>query len=296
MLRSARFAAVAIGLIALVGEPHDTRAQEQDQPQTEQMQIPPPLFGLTDQAHKPDQLTAPCEPGSDNRNSDLCAQWKAADAANQSAYWSGPTYRLGVAGIGIGLFTLAAAVAAAIFTGQTVVVTRKIGEAQTRAYINVINVKANVADGGSFEIEFTVKNFGQSPARFLHCVFAVFDGGQVNSNGGKPPYLWVGSGVFHIAAGQEKEIPRHRYANIKVTNTKKSSVGKIAVFGKDVHDREIFETFYFSTIPDIEGAQAGQFSTIMNDSMEYANIIPDSIFEGRGWHGKWLRENCPKRT
>ena len=30
----------------------------------------------------------PCLPGSDDRASDLCAQWRAADAAEESAYWA----------------------------------------------------------------------------------------------------------------------------------------------------------------------------------------------------------------
>ncbi len=33
-------------------------------------------------------LTNPCEPTEDDRNSDLCAQWKAADAARDSAWWA----------------------------------------------------------------------------------------------------------------------------------------------------------------------------------------------------------------
>jgi hypothetical protein len=175
-------------------------------------------------------------------------------------------------------------------------IAREVGEAQTRAYISVTGIKANVTDKGFFEIEFNVKNFGQSPARFLHCVFAVHDGRQYRSNDSRKPQIWAGSSVFHIAAGQEKEVPRHQYLNISIADEGNGAIGKIAVFGKDVHDREIFETVYFPTHPEIEGAAAGQFSTIMNDSLEYANVIPDSLFNGKGWHSKWLNENRPKST
>ncbi|MET0360737.1 MAG: hypothetical protein ABW048_03190, partial [Sphingobium sp.] len=54
-----------------------------------------------------------CRPGSDDRRSDLCAQWKAADAAERSADWTRNTFWLGLAGTAIGGLTLAAAAFAA---------------------------------------------------------------------------------------------------------------------------------------------------------------------------------------
>ena len=42
------------------------------------------------QLHKEAQSeqVRPCDKGVDNRNSDLCAQWKAADAASRAAFWA----------------------------------------------------------------------------------------------------------------------------------------------------------------------------------------------------------------
>ncbi len=37
---------------------------------------------------KPDPTTVPCDPPIDLRTSDLCAQWKAADAADRAALWT----------------------------------------------------------------------------------------------------------------------------------------------------------------------------------------------------------------
>ena len=59
--------------------------------------------------------TAYCEQARDNRHSDLCAQWKAADAARDSADWTQRTFYLGIGGLILGLGTLGAAIAAAWF-------------------------------------------------------------------------------------------------------------------------------------------------------------------------------------
>lgn len=64
------------------------------------------------EANKPSDLNQPCEQGEDNRSSDLCAQWKAADAARSSA---DAAWLFGALGSLIGALTLAAAAAAAIW-------------------------------------------------------------------------------------------------------------------------------------------------------------------------------------
>ena len=56
-----------------------------------------------------------CPPGRDVRSSDLCAQWKAADAASEGARWAWWQVILGAAGICLGTLTMAAAIAAAIY-------------------------------------------------------------------------------------------------------------------------------------------------------------------------------------
>ncbi|MCJ2128038.1 hypothetical protein [Methylobacterium sp. E-045] len=70
---------------------------------------------MADSPHKADDEKEPCEPGEDNRKSDLCAQWKAADAAADSARWTRLTFVASLFGLGIALLTLAAAAAAAIY-------------------------------------------------------------------------------------------------------------------------------------------------------------------------------------
>ena len=66
-------------------------------------------------ANKDQEYNPPCARGEDNRGSDLCAQWKAADAADRSASWTERTFWLGLVGTVIGAFTLFAAIAAAAY-------------------------------------------------------------------------------------------------------------------------------------------------------------------------------------
>ena len=64
------------------------------------------------EANKSTDLEKPCEEGDNKRSSDLCAQWKAADAAKSAA---GAAWLFGLLGTLIGTLTLAAACAAAFF-------------------------------------------------------------------------------------------------------------------------------------------------------------------------------------
>lgn len=176
MFRGYWVAGIALGLAFALLPPQNAGAQQQDQPAQEQVTVPPPAFGLIEQPQEPDQLTNPCEPGEDNRNSDLCAQWKAADAADKSANWAGPTFWLGIVGAGIGVFTLVAAVGAAIFaksaanaTWKTVEVTRGIGEAQTRAYLNCTSAKYQRGKD-SVSAHLRIENIGNSPATGVEIV------------------------------------------------------------------------------------------------------------------------------
>lgn len=136
-------------------------------------------------ANEPSPLEQPCDKGDDQRSSDLCAQWKAAEAADSAA---NAAWVFGALGSLIGLLTLAAAAAAAYFARKAAVETEKganaaIGAvAETRA-ANEIARQANewmlrpyvaLTEGRDWSEEpfssesrlyFRVKNFGQTPAR-----------------------------------------------------------------------------------------------------------------------------------
>ena len=119
-----------------------------------------------------------CLAGKDDRRSDLCAQWKAADAAYDSM-------RIAFAGAVAGFATLFFAYRAAHWAKQAAVhaetgiteakraadagenavaETKRIGEAQSRAYLDLNGIIAEKEDGLVRFIKLTVKNFGQTPA------------------------------------------------------------------------------------------------------------------------------------
>jgi hypothetical protein len=110
--------------------------------------------------------------GSEQKNSaDMCAQLRSAEAADESAFFG----RLQVVSGWINfLFVTAATIAAglaAYFTKQTaeagrhaIVETRRIGEAQTRAYLGIEGLSGTVLVGKSVRFEISIKNFGHSPA------------------------------------------------------------------------------------------------------------------------------------
>lgn len=81
------------------------------------------------QANKSPEPDAGCEAGQDARNSDLCAQWKAADAAKESADWTRRTFWLGCLGAFIGIATFCAAGYAAWYAKQAADETRRTANA-----------------------------------------------------------------------------------------------------------------------------------------------------------------------
>lgn len=147
---------------------------------------------------------AGCQPGQDERGSDLCAQWKAADAAAESARWTFWTLIAGIAGLAIGAGTLFAAWRAAHWareaarhteagaregkrsadeaekaawaaleslseTREANQIARDFGRAQLRPYVSFTShSEADVDRPLDFSpngfVRFKIKNFGQTPA------------------------------------------------------------------------------------------------------------------------------------
>lgn len=151
-----------------------------------------------------------CKPGEDNRNSDLCAQWKAADAAAESATWTKVSAWIAASSAFVGVLTLGAAVAAAIFaraaamhTESAAIEARRSADnaadanhiaqtsfvAQTRAWLSIScelvrdQKHTSTNDGRSgvfFNVECKVFNHGASPATHVsfHAELS-FNGGNM---------------------------------------------------------------------------------------------------------------------
>jgi hypothetical protein len=79
-----------------------------------------------------------CNQGEDNRHSDLCAQWKAADAAFDAAKWAWLQFISGIIGIALGAGTLFAAIAAAFYARHAAQETKRSADAALMANANTI--------------------------------------------------------------------------------------------------------------------------------------------------------------
>lgn len=116
MPRGYRYALLtAFGLLAAASPPGERASREQAQAQRSIAESLRAIDAALKNANEPGEEAKPCPKGEDNRRSDLCAQWKAADAAAEGALWTERTFYLGLGGLAVALLTLGAAAAAAYF-------------------------------------------------------------------------------------------------------------------------------------------------------------------------------------
>lgn len=190
-------AAIVCGLIFVLLlaalPPHDQGNPQQTQTEQTLAETEGPSARLVNDAYKNPDLDKPCDQGADHRESDLCAQWKAADAAKESADWTRRSLYIAAGGLLISILTLGAAAAAAVYAGKAANFTRTGAEAAeasviqarrsadasvntlhaTRAWICQIGYETSpvrdthsagerVANGYAFSVRWS--NFGGSPA------------------------------------------------------------------------------------------------------------------------------------
>ena len=106
---------------------------------------------------EPLEYRKPCHKPKGQDESDLCAQWKAARAAELGALWTERGFWLSaISAIGIG--------AALLLTIDSNKIARSVGEAQTRAYLSIIDPKVRILSNGVPWVDIVVVNSGQSPA------------------------------------------------------------------------------------------------------------------------------------
>ena len=181
---------IIIFAVVLSLPPQGSRAEEQNPPNDKQINIANPFSWVFHSSDEPDQLTQPCKPGENNRNSDLCAQWKAADAARDSARWARYTFWLSIMGAAVGVLTFIVAVAAALFAKsasdhtkngaeaawKAVDVTEDMGRRQIRAYVGISKTKIEITPN-KLICYVEIKNSGQSPAyKLSHWIKGNADG------------------------------------------------------------------------------------------------------------------------
>jgi len=121
-------------------------------------------------------LDQPCEPGEDLRTSELCAQWKAADATAAAADWTARTFWLAVFGTALGTGTLMAAFFAARYAKRAASEARRAADiardaliASERAWLTVelhpdSDLSFDRTGGCGLSVYLTIKNIGRTPA------------------------------------------------------------------------------------------------------------------------------------
>ncbi len=159
MLRGYRSIILALGLV-LAGAGEPPRASQEPKVQAVQSELAKAaetVSAAISSIKAPVEESPPCDPGKDNRNSDLCAQWKAADAAANSAWWA---WVSGLAGI-VSLFGVIFALVLALHSNW---IARDTAKRQLRAYISIEPGGINEVVDGIHRVPFNIINNGQTPA------------------------------------------------------------------------------------------------------------------------------------
>lgn len=165
MLRGYRLYFAALGL-ALSCANHAYAESDKQQSEAEQS-IAKSLGDIaasnnqqTKRAKRADQDEAPCGQGQYGSNADLCAQWKAADAASDSAWWAWAGAIIGLASL-VGVFV---ALGLALHSNW---IARDSARREHRAYVSLTLDKKRIFQlefGKPFIVVLEVLNYGLTPA------------------------------------------------------------------------------------------------------------------------------------
>jgi hypothetical protein len=181
----------------------------------------------------------------------LCAQWKAADAAKESAEWAGSTFWLGVAGAAISFLTLLAAGFAAWYARKaalhtadsvdqaeraakaaedTLDETRRVTAAQLRPYVSFTEPRKRDDEPFSREsnLYIAIQNFGQIPA--LDVRLSMGENFLVEPiKDTQIPLVVVDASYGMIAPGDKRE-DSIRTKNMHPSEIARAAEGKVTLF------------------------------------------------------------------
>lgn len=127
-----------------------------------------------ERSNEPKREVVPCPEGTDDRQSDLCAQWKAADAAKQAASAAERSNIMGKIGLWFGAATTVAAIAAAFFAFRAAEQARRSADAahaDLRPWFSVEMSPTEFSSLDSTNLDVTlgvkIRNIGKSPGRLV---------------------------------------------------------------------------------------------------------------------------------
>jgi len=164
-------------LVLAAAAPEGTdRAREQDQTAREIANSLSGIDASLKKAGEPDVTTQPCGEREQKRDSDLCAQWKAADAAESS---SNAAWLFGIVGSLIGAITMYAAIRAALYARDAAREAKRGSDAaekglahaqnisamELRPYLFIERIETCEIYSREYQVTIWFKNFGHTPAR-----------------------------------------------------------------------------------------------------------------------------------
>jgi hypothetical protein len=175
--------------VALGGQAPQKSAQAgQAQTQTKQGQSAATVAAnaQTIEPIQPSEYYRPCEKDRKNDNSDLCAQWTAANGAREAAYWAKLSFWTGLFGV-VGLlvtlyYTRKAVLAAeegtkdadaalaiarenANAARQQAIIAREAMEGQLRPWVFIDRIEVRMVNMQRMDAVVIFKNFGNWPAK-----------------------------------------------------------------------------------------------------------------------------------
>lgn len=171
MLRGYRLYVLALGLILAAHHPNLEAQPKQPAPQERSAKALENIAATYDKQAKGSEgspIDRECAPGDNQRKSDLCAQWKAADAATDSAWWAA------VGGFASAMSTLLVLIALYL-AFRSNWIARDTAKRELRAYVFPVGIgfewQMSLKDGAqAAKLTVAIKNAGSTPTRKFQIV------------------------------------------------------------------------------------------------------------------------------
>ncbi|MGA9659517.1 MAG: hypothetical protein WBQ60_10505 [Asticcacaulis sp.] len=112
------------------------------------------VIGEIKVADRTDPTQSPCAPKSEIRTSDLCAQWKAADAARDATKWA--------------LGSLIVSIITLLAVGYGFYQADQTQKKEFRAYVRLDEPVIQFTDSGNLRVKLRFTNYGRTPASNMH--------------------------------------------------------------------------------------------------------------------------------
>jgi hypothetical protein len=183
------FTAFGFGWLSghVLNNPSEERYQSYRYAADQPLQINPAAPGRA--SAQPFEYRSPCDNPKGHDESDLCAQWKAANAAQDGAFWTKWGFWVGVVGSALLLWQISLTREAVEDTSEATLAMKRqneIAELDQRAWVRLEAVPKLVrrygVDGLYMRIDFVAENVGRSAATHFEMFHEVLFQGQAEDS------------------------------------------------------------------------------------------------------------------